>query len=88
MTLQFQFAKTMADIPHWYVRRGPENEAEYVELFRLIGEHGVWEQFQGKAYQYLYARDGYKYWRMSDDLSQSQIINRAAVDAETQHMTA
>jgi hypothetical protein len=60
MTLEFQFAKTMADIPHWYIVRTPENETEYVELWLKIGEHGVWEQFQGKAYQYYY-HDGYKY---------------------------
>jgi hypothetical protein len=26
--LQFRFAKTMADNPHWYVRT-PENEADF-----------------------------------------------------------
>jgi hypothetical protein len=88
MTLQFRFAKTMADLPHWYVVRSRDNEQEYVELFQKIGEHGVWEQFQGKAYLYYYPGDGYRYWRMTNDLDKSQIINRAAVDAETQHMTA
>jgi hypothetical protein len=65
-----------------------DNEEQYIELFHRIAEHGVWEEFQGKAYQYYYPGDGYKYWRMTDLLSESQIINRAAVDAQTQDLTA
>jgi hypothetical protein len=76
-TLRFRFAKTMAHILHWYVVRGPENEAEYVKLFRTIAKHGIWEEFQGCPYQYWYPGDGYKYWRMTTDLSQSRVINRA-----------
>ena len=86
MSLQFQFAKTMADIPHWYVVRSRDNEQEYIELFQRIAEQGVWEEFQGKPYRYYYS-DGFKYWRMTDDLSESRIINRAAVDAQTQDLT-
>ena len=81
MSLQFQFAKTMADIPHQYVRRSRDNEQEYAELFHRIAEHGVWEEFQGKPCRYYYPGDAYKYWRMTDELSESRIINRAAVAA-------
>jgi hypothetical protein len=75
-TLKFQFAKTMPDIPHFYVVRSPDNEADYVKLFTLIGEQGVWGEFQGRRYQYLYL-GGWKYWRMTDHLKFSRIINRA-----------
>ena len=39
--MRFRFAKTMAQIPHWYVVRGPEDEAEYVKLFRTIAMQGI-----------------------------------------------
>jgi len=75
-SLRFRFAKTMPEIPHEYVVRSPENEEEYVALFHRIGEEGIWEKFQGQPYQYLYL-DGWKMWRMTNDLTQSRIINRA-----------
>lgn len=70
-TLRFRFAKTMAHIPHWYVVRNPENDADYVKLFHTIGQRGVWEESRGHRYQYWYAGDGYKYWTVSP------VINRA-----------
>ena len=72
-TLQFRFAKTMAETPHAYVVRTRANEGEYVKLFGLITEHGVWEVWRknGRRYQYYY-RDGWKYWRMTNDLAQEQ----------------
>jgi hypothetical protein len=69
--LRFRFAKTMAHIPHWYVVRNPENDADYVKLFHTIGQRGVWEESRGHRYQYWYAGDGYKYWTVSP------VINRA-----------
>lgn len=75
--LRFQRAKTMPDIPHEYVVRTPENEAEYKELFETIGVQGVWEKFQNRRYQYWYPGDGYKYWRMTSFFPRSRIINRA-----------
>lgn len=79
-SLKFQVAKTMPEIPHQYVRRSPDNEVEYVELFHKIAKYGVWEEFQGKPYQYYYPGDEFKYWRMTDNLAQSRIINRAKVE--------
>jgi len=72
-TLRFRFAKTMAHIPHWYVVRSPENEADYVKLYHTIGQRGVWEEFQDHRYLYWYPGDGYKYWAVSP------VINRAKV---------
>jgi predicted peroxiredoxin len=31
----------MPEYPHWYVKRRPENEAEYVELFRRREVNGI-----------------------------------------------
>jgi hypothetical protein len=76
--LQFRFAKTMPEIPHFYVVRSAENNAEYEALFMRIAQEGVWEEFQGKPYQYLYIGP-WKYWRMDDELAKSMVINRAKV---------
>jgi len=77
--LTFKFAKTMPEIPHWYVVRSAENEADYVALFRTIQRDGVSEKFGRARYRYWYAGDGWKYWAMTTDVTKSQIINRAKV---------
>ena len=41
-SLSFRVARTMPEIPHEYVVRGPDNEAAYVALFNAIMEHGVY----------------------------------------------
>lgn len=74
--LEFRFAKTMPHIPHWYVVRSPENEEDYKRLFYATLD-GEWSKWRGRPLQYLYPGDGYKYWRMTDDISESKIINRA-----------
>jgi hypothetical protein len=78
--LPFQFAKTMPNTPHWYVRRTPENETDYVELFHTIAEQGVVEKWGKARYRYWYPGDGFKYWAMTTDVRQSRIINRAKVE--------
>ena len=75
--LSFREAKTMPECPHEYVVRTPENEAAYVALFTLIGEQGVWEKWGRYRYQYWYPGDGWKYWRMTNDIRQSRVLNRA-----------
>jgi hypothetical protein len=83
--LTFVFAKTMPETPHWWVRRTPENEADYVSLFHAIQREGVLERWGRRKYRYWYPGDGFQYWAMTTDLAQSRIINRAKVsndDAE------
>jgi hypothetical protein len=75
-SLTWIFAKSMPNTPHWYVRRSPEIEEVYTALFEATKEHGVTENFYNTPNQYLYLGDGYKYWRMTDELSKSKIINR------------
>jgi hypothetical protein len=78
--LSFRVAKTMPEAPHEYVVRTPENEAAYVALFTLIGEHGVQEKWGRQRYQYWYPGDGWKYWRMTTDVRQSRVLNRGRAD--------
>ena len=74
--LDWRFAKTMPQWPHWYIVRDPNIENVYVKLFQATIDHGKWEYFFKKQRQYLYLGDGFKYWRMTDDLNKSRIINR------------
>ena len=75
--LEWQFAKTMPQFPHWYIVRNPAIEDVYVALFQATMEHGRWEYFFRRRVQYLYLDDGFKYWRMTNDLGESRILNRA-----------
>jgi hypothetical protein len=81
--LTFKFAKTMPEIPHEYVVRTSENEADWVELFHTVREKGVDERWGRRTYRYWYAGDGWKYWAVPDDLPRCQIINRAKVDDDS-----
>jgi hypothetical protein len=72
------WAKSFARFaPHWYTRRFDCNEDDYSRLYHAIKSKGVDEQFGRKTYRYIYPGDGYKYWVMTDDFSQSIITNRA-----------
>jgi hypothetical protein len=83
--LTFKFAKRMPDIPHEYVIRSAENEADYVALFDTIQRDGVYEKFGKRRYRYWYAGD-HKYWTMTTDAKQSRVINRAAANGEPDEM--
>ena len=72
------FAKTMPECPHEYIVRGKTaDDATYFAMFRTIETHGVWGEWNGTPRQYLHPGDGYYYWKMTDDMSESIIINRA-----------
>lgn len=79
--LTFKFAKSMPEIPHWYVVRSAANEADYVALFTIIQAKGVNEPFGSRNYRYWRPGDGFKYWTMTTEVKQSHVINRAKVDA-------
>jgi hypothetical protein len=80
--LAFRVAKTMPEIPHEYTVRSPENEEAYVALFNLIGERGVVERWGRYKNRYWDPGDGWKYWRMTNNIKYSRVLNRARV-AET-----
>lgn len=77
--LTWVFARTMPEIPHWYVVRRPGNEAVYLRLFKAIREHGQDRQFGRWRNRYLLLDDGYKYWAMTTRENASKIINRDRV---------
>jgi hypothetical protein len=85
--LSWTYAKTMPDIPHWYIVRGrtcPEDL--YVALFQAVEAHGEYALFQPpdpdrKPYRqkYLELGDGLKYWVMTGSMGASRVLNRARI---------
>ena len=72
------FAKTMPQCPHEYIVRGKTaDDTTYFAMFRTIEAHGVWDKWSDTPRQYLHPGDGYYYWKMTDDMCESIIINRA-----------
>jgi hypothetical protein len=59
-SLDFVFAKTMAEIPHWYITRFKYPDA-YQTLSLAIRQHGIRGEFAGRRYRYMHL-DGWKYW--------------------------
>jgi len=53
-----------------------------VALFNLIGERGVVERWGRYKNRYWDPGDGWKYWRMTNNIKYSRVLNRARV-AET-----
>jgi hypothetical protein len=72
------FAKTMPQCPHEYIVRGKTaDENTYISMFRTIEMRGEWGAWNNTPRQYLHPGDGYYYWKMTDDMWESIIINRA-----------
>ena len=73
------FAKTMADIPHWYcLKRNCEDAAAWRWFVQLIDLYGVEGSFYGKTYRYLYWGE-YRYWYMDPTAESCDLINRCVI---------
>ncbi len=70
------FAKTMADIPHYYcLLEKCRNPKEFLWFSRLIEKHSVEGTFYGKTYSYFFL-DDWKYWSMDPSPEECTLINR------------
>ena len=77
-SLNWTFAKTMPESPHEYIVRGKTVSDElFKAMFFAIESGGVLGEWDGVPYLYLYPGDGYRYWKMTDNIDESMIINRA-----------
>lgn len=73
------FAKTMADIPHWYcLKRNCEDTDAWLWFVRCIDRYGVEGNFYGKIYCYLYWGE-YRYWYMDPSAESCDLINRCII---------
>jgi len=74
---KWHFAKTMATIPHFYVRKKEwGNDKEFEEVVKWIRKYGVSEKFYNKSFVYFYLYE-WKYWTMGAAVKKTEIINRA-----------
>jgi hypothetical protein len=84
---RWQFAKSMAFIPHWYTVREWEDTPEGNETFDnavlFIRETGYDEAFGRKSYRYL-DFNGFKYWTMGNPVNETTVINRAELKHKSQ----
>ena len=78
----WMFAKTMADIPHWYcLKANCDNPEDWAWFVKAIEQFGVEGQFCGKIYRYLYWGE-YRYWYMDPTPESCDLINRCVIPEE------
>jgi hypothetical protein len=71
-SMEFVFASTMPEMPHWYAKRTRANGAAFDELWRAVLKYGVLGYYEGRRNRYLALPDGFKYWLIPP----SPVINR------------
>jgi hypothetical protein len=60
--LEFVFAKTMPENPHWYATRRPANAQAFDAVMQMYKRHAKPEKWRGKTYRVWRPGDGYQYW--------------------------
>jgi len=86
-------------VPHSYTVRNsrmvaekgaapdPQAEADYIQLFEAIEQHGRIEKYNRDRRFYLYPGDGRKYWAMSS-IETSGVINMMLIEDDLDRMRA
>lgn len=74
---EWTFAKTMPNLPHWYVVRG-KHEGDFDRAVETIRRWGTERAFGRRRFTYL-AVDEHEYWTMGAPIHETTIINRARV---------
>jgi hypothetical protein len=86
----WQFAKTMAHMPHEYTvrdldgmgRRSTCMDHETFEWFARFIRHRGYPGWFGKTKYMYYDVDGFKYWTMGSPIAITTILNRARLEPE------
>ncbi|MDO5322121.1 MAG: hypothetical protein Q4F39_07030 [Bacteroidia bacterium] len=79
---EWTFAKTMADIPHYYCLKSRTADCdEFLWFARLLTENSVEGEFYGKKYRYFFL-DEWKYWMMDPTPEECDLINRERVSGK------
>jgi len=73
-SVEWRFAKTMPQWPHWYTldKWNPDKQDEFDFLFRCIGWYGYRDEFNPRDRWYYLQIDEFRYWHCAE-----HIINRA-----------
>ncbi len=78
---EFQFAKTMADMPHEYtLRKKAASDERFAEAVQFIRDNGFRRRFFSKMYTCFRLGD-HVYWTMGAPLEDMILINRAQDEA-------
>lgn len=73
------FAKTMADIPHWYCLKAQcKDNGAWNWFVHYMVENSVERFFYGKSYKYFYWGE-YRYWMMDPTPEECDLINRCRI---------
>ena len=78
---RWQFAKTMANIPHAYSVREWNDDKTFADAVAFIRENGYPQRFYSKTYTY-YDHGPHQYWTMGFPIEETTIINRAVRPGE------
>ncbi len=79
---EFQFAKTMADIPHEYtLRKKAASDERFADAVQFIRDNGFRRRFSSRFYTY-YRLGGYVYWTMGAPVDETILINRAVEERD------
>lgn len=76
----WKFAKTMAWTPHWYcLRENFESNEDFEYLWNFVRDNSQPIIF-GKKTWMVCNIDEYRYWVMTDNVSEAILINRTFID--------
>jgi len=79
-SMTWTFAKTMSNIPHWYILWDnmvtPEDKKMFYKLVDYTFKYSVERSFGKRVYKY-FLFDGRKYWSMNKDAKATGLINTA-----------
>lgn len=83
-TLEWTFAKTMKDMPHWYIVKGRTEGItadEYERAERIVREYGIPQKFYNSTNIYLVDETGqWKWWVFANPGRGEVILNMAPAD--------
>jgi SAM-dependent methyltransferase len=79
LSQQFVFAKTMPQIPHYYVVRAKwEHAISFDDVVFYIREHGYTDNWGTRTFHYLNL-NGQRYWTMGAPVGETIVLNRAVI---------
>lgn len=79
--MRWQFAKTMAWVPHYYTLRKWNEQAEFDAARHFIFDNGYLATWKNKEPNSYYDLDGWRYWAYLD------VINRQEIGSANSEVT-
>lgn len=80
-SFKWTFAKSMPNNPHFYIVKGEVDPRDYERLYWYIYDHPIIVRWWRKDYKAAVIGNRL-YWIMTDDVTESRIINRKELKQE------